>query len=277
MNQTFPLTNQGRKPVALYCLTRRLPISAIVLLSLTILIISGCAKSSLQNRLGLVKDSKSGNLFGSTVEANIVTDSSLFKNRKIKIRIRNTSGDMAFNLNDFSHNLTSNIMAKGYEPVSLNSDDFGLLLDVNVMYSGHIETNLGTEFAFLGAAFGAVRGAQSSSDYGMITGPVAGAAIGSILGSYVTDDTYIIVSSFTFSEIRGGKKKTGKTITFSRSTDPNWDDEDRQEKEEYRTRRYLKNTVESGVAVYGGGTAVSQDEIAQQVRERIVRIMSDMI
>lgn len=244
---------------------------------ITLLSLSGCGKTTLHNQLGLVKDPNSGHLFGSTVESNIITDSSLYKNRKIKIRIRNTSGDTAFDLDDFTRKLERNIAAKGYEPVSPSNDEFGLMLDVNVMYSGHIESNLASEFAFLGASLGAVRGAKSSSDYGRITGPVAGATLASIMGSYLTQDTYIIISAFSFAEIKGGKKKTGKTITFSRSFDPKWDDEDREEKEEWRTRRYLKNVVDNHVAVYGGGTMVSQDEIAQDIRKRIIRIMSDMI
>ncbi|MHA1599057.1 MAG: complement resistance protein TraT [Alphaproteobacteria bacterium] len=250
---------------------------ATLLILGTVLIVTGCAKTGIHNRLGLVKDPNSGFLFGSTVEKNFITDASLFKNRKIKVRTRNTSGDLAFNLNGFSENLKANFANKGYQPVGVNSDDFGLLLDVNIMYSGHAESSLANQFAYLGASVGAIRAAKSKSNYARVTGPIAGATFGSVLGSFITTDTYIIVASVSFAVIKGGKKKTGKTITFSRSYDPKWDDEDRQEKEDRRTRRSLKKVVETGVSVFAGGTSVSQAEISRQVRERIIRILGDII
>ena len=251
-------------------------LAGFALVGMVALGLSGCY-GTVNRNLGLVKDEKTGLMFGSVVEKNIITDASLFKNRKIKIRTRNTSGDQAFDLGTFQRQLETNFAAKGYEPVSATADDFGLLLDVNVMYSGHIETNLSTEFGFLGGALGFVRGAKSSSDYGLITGPVAGATIGAILGSFVTDDTYIIVSQMSLTEIKGGKKKEGKTITFSRSVDPKWDDEERQEKEERLTERRIKASFSTGVSAYAGGHMTSQSEIAGYVRERIIRIMSDII
>jgi len=239
--------------------------------------LASCSKSAVHNALGMVPEEGSRLAFGSAVEKNIITDASLFKNRKIKVRTRNTSGDTAFNLGGFSSRLEDAFTAKGYQPVAQISDDFGLLLDVNVMYSGHISTDLSLQFGFLGGLYGVVRGAQSSSDYGIITGPVAGATIGAILGSFATDDTYIIVAQTSFAEIRGGKKTVGKTITFSRSYDPKWDDEDSADKEERLTARTMRQVVNTGVAVYAGGKSVGQAEIAQHVRQRIVRIMGDII
>lgn len=253
---------------------RTLAVVLLAMFSTTILV--GC-KGTLHNQLGLVKDESSGLMFGSRVERNIIVDSSFFRNKKIKIRTRNTSGDLAFDLSSFNRRIANDFVEKGYDPVSSTSDDFGLLLDINVMYSGHIETSAVNEFAFLGAAVGAVRGAKSSSDYGRVTGPVGGAALGAVIGANITEDTYIIVSRITFSEIKGGKKKTGKTITFSRSFDPKWDEEEREEKEERRSTRGVKKLYASGVAAYGGGANTSQSEIAKQVRERIVRILSNII
>jgi hypothetical protein len=115
-------------------------------------LLAGCAPPT---RLGMVKDPQTGLMFGSQIERNFVTDATFYKNRKIKVRIRNTSGDTAFVLRQFSKNLRAAYAANGYEPTA--DDDFGLLVDVNVRYSGQVQTNLAAEFAFLGGVAGASR------------------------------------------------------------------------------------------------------------------------
>lgn len=224
-------------------------------------------------RMGMVKDPETGLMLGSVIERNLVTDASFFKNRSIKVRTRNTSGDAAFDLGRFSEQLRSAYRSAGYEPTDGNN--FGLLVDVNVMYSGQVQTNLSNEYAFLGAAAGGIAGYRSSATAGTAIGAVAGATLGSIIGSFVTDDTYIIVAQVTVGVVKEPAKRDGKTITFSRGISGNPEDE--EEKEERRQARGLKNAHRTGVAVFAGGRNVRQTEIAGQVRERIVRIVKDII
>ena len=225
-------------------------------------------------RGGMVKDPATGLQFESVVEkdTNIVTDASFYANKKIKVRTRNTSGDTAFDLRQFKDRLRSAYASNGYEPS--NAGDFGLLIDVNVMYSGQIQRNLSNEFGFLGAAGGGVAGAAIGGDaIGAAGGVLAGAVFGSIVGSYVTDDTYIIVLEVTFGvikEIKGSKK----TITFSRSPKYNYEKED---EEINRNKRGFKKTYKSKIAVFAGGRNVPQSRIAEEVRQRIIRIVSDII
>ena len=114
-----------------------------------LVLLVGCAQPS---RMGMVKDPQTGLQFGSVVEKNLVTDASFHENKKIKVRIRNTSGDTAFDLYGFQSHIESAYRQAGYSPTS--GDDFGLLVDVNVMYSGQIQTNLMSQYAFLGASAG---------------------------------------------------------------------------------------------------------------------------
>ena len=53
--------------------------------------------------------------------------------KKVKVRIRNTSGDVAFDLNNFQSQIENAYRDIGYEPTS--EEDFGFLIDVNVKYS----------------------------------------------------------------------------------------------------------------------------------------------
>jgi hypothetical protein len=224
-------------------------------------------------RMGMVKNPQTGLQYGSVVERNLVTDSSFYANKKIKIRIRNTSGDVAFDLGDFSRQLRAAYVANGYTPTQ--GDDFGLLIDVNVMYSGQMQTNLAKEFTFLGAAGGGLSGAAiSNSDaIGTTGGVFAGAVFGNILGSYITDDTYVIVSRVTFAEIKD-KAKSSKSISFSRSPKHRYEEEDR---ESQKSTRGFKNTYSTGVSVFAGGRNVPQSHIAGEVKSRIIRIVSNII
>ncbi len=244
--------------------SRGLLTTTIIALSL-----SACI-SAPPTRLGMVKNPDTGLMIGSNVEKTIITDASFHKNNKIKVRIRNTSGDTAFDLNAFRSTLENAYARAGYEPTS--EGDFGILVDVNVRYSGHIQTNLEASYGFLGAAAGGITGYRSGTSAGTAIGTVAGATLGSILGSFTTDDTYIIITNVTYASIKDSRsKKPAKTVTFSRSTSLY------NEEEENESTRSLKKTITTGVAVYAGGRNTEQSDIAKQVRERIARIVSDII
>ncbi len=245
---------------------RRLALSAVICLSL-----AACAGAiNPPTRMGMVKNPDTGLMYGSVVEKNFVTDPSFYKNRKLKVRIRNTSGDQAFDLDGFRRQIESAYAETGYEPTS--GDDFGILVDVNVRYSGQVQTNLAEEFGFLGAAAGGLAGAhRRDGDLVTVTGAVAGATLGSLLGSFVTDDTYIIVTGVTVGIVGGQAQREGKRITFSRSTDGS------KVSNEDTSRRGLKSTHRTGVSVYAGGRNTRQSVIAGEVRARMVRIIRDII
>jgi|GEM_PF-292266 len=249
------------------------PHSLILSAAIFALTLSGCIGAP-TTRLGMVKqEDGSGLMIGSTVERNIVTDASFHKNKKIKVRIRNTSGDTAFDLHRFRSQIERAYGNIGFEPTA--EDDFGILIDVNVRYSGQIQTNMSAEYGFLGAASGGLAGASigtTRTDAGI--GAVSGATLGSIIGSYVTDDTYIIVTSVTVATVTDrSTSKPSKTITFSRSRQT----DEEQEEDKSRSKRSLKRSIQTGVAVYAGGRNTSQSEISGIVRERIARIVGNII
>ena len=237
-------------------------------------VLAGCANLiNPPSRMGMVKDPDTGLQMGSVVERSIVTDPSFYRNRKIKVRIRNTSGDVAFNLKRFANLINDAYAETGYQPSK--RDDFGLLVDVNVKYSGQIQTNLSTEFGFLGAAAGGLAGAARGEAIAAAAGTIAGATLGAIIGSFITDDTYIIVAEVTFGIVGGTPKRDGKRIRFSRSISGH--PEDAEELEERRKRRGFAKTRQTSIAVFAGGRNVRQAEIAGMVRDRFVRIIRDVI
>lgn len=238
-------------------------LSAIVLA----LTIGGCASPS---RMGMVKDPQTGLQLGSAIERNIFIDPSQFKNRAIKITTRNGSGDQAYQLGAFNGNLKSAFASKGYVPTE--ADSFGIKLDVNVLYSGQIQENMSAQFGFLGGAAGGLSGYRSDSRGSTATGVLVGATIGGILGSFVTRDTYIVVAEVSIGIPDGTSEDGGdkKTITFGSSP---------KMQEEIIPRNYkpFREVKRTKVAVFAGGTNTGQQEISDQVKQRLVRIVSDAI
>jgi hypothetical protein len=138
--------------------------------------------------MGMVVDPATGLQYGSVIEKNLLVDASQFSDKSIKVNIRNTSGDPAFDLHGFRAALENAYRAKGYEPT--RSAEFAILIDINVMYSGQISQNMTNEFGFLGAAGGGVAGAAIGGDTtGAVAGILSGLAIGVIVGSHVSEDT----------------------------------------------------------------------------------------
>lgn len=254
----------------MHAVNARLAFALSLPLVMLVFLPGGCSPTA---RMGMVKDPATGLQFGSVVESSIVTDPSFFRNARIKVRIRNTSGDTAFDLKGFKREIEQAYTATGYAVTVGN--DFGLLLDVNVVYSGQIQSNLQREFGFLGAATGGLAGAAQGDARTIGAGTVAGATLGAIIGSYVTDDTYIIVTRVTFGEVKNASRREGKRVTFSRSISGTF--EDAEEREERQRARGLKRAHTTGISVFAGGRNTPQSEIAGQVRGRIVRIIRDVI
>lgn len=234
-----------------------------------LLLVAGCVGvGAPPARRGMVKDPATGLQMGSNIEKNFVTEASFYSNKRIKVRTRNTSGDPAFDLSSLRGLMEESYRDKGYDPTT--KDDFGLLIDVNVMYSGQVQTHLAKQFTFLGAAAGGITGYRAGGAMGTAIGTIAGATLGNIAGSFVTDDTYIIVARVTFGVVRKGSKPPKKRITFTRSERAgDEEDEDRG--------RGFRRTFTTRVAVFAGGRNTPQWRIAAAVRQRFARIVGDVI
>lgn len=222
-------------------------------------------------RLGMVVDEQSGLMFGSAIEGSLVTDATFYADRTLKVRTRNTSGDSAFNLNGFTNDLEAAYQSKGYTPIS-DGEPFGLMMDINVLYSGQVQTNQAMQFSVVGALLGSTYGGDT--DRGRITATASGAALGNILGQFATDDTYMIIAEVTFGVVKR-HKLSQRRVTFSRSKKLAHIDDPTEDEKVYR--RGFKKTFTTQFTVFAGGRNLSQSAIAEQVRQRAVRIAADFI
>ncbi len=229
-------------------------------------VLSGCV-STIQNDLGMVRDKDTGLAYGSMINGSLMTDPSFYPNKNLKLSIRNTSGDDAFRLGSFRDNIENSYLNKGYGIT--HDSDFGLKVDVNVVYSGQVQTDRMTEYALGGSVAGSFVGTRSKAVDGPSLWSTSGAALGAIMGTYDTEDTYIIGAVITIG-IRDKTRKRRKVITFDRSERiRDYDDDESFGK--WREKATIR------LAVYAGGRNTAQSEIAAEVRRRISNIVGDII
>jgi hypothetical protein len=219
--------------------------------------------------MGMVTDPDSGLRYGSMIERSLLVDASQFKNHRVKITSRNVSGDGAYRLDTLREELASALQAKGYVPD--DADGFGLRYDVNLVYSGHIQRNYANEGAWWGGAAGAVVGANSTRSGSTGAGLLVGATLAGIMGSTVTDDTHMVVVEVTVAVNRNAEQASStKSVTFNSSPTM------KVETTEAGVATF-REVLRTKVAVYAGGRNVSQREIAEGVRRRLLSILRDVI
>lgn len=237
-----------------------------LILLAVVFLASGCAAPS---RMGMVQDSQTGLQFGSVIEKNLFIDASQFKNRTIKVATRNASGDQAFNVGNFVGDINSAFSQKGFLPTQ--SDSFGIKIDINVLYSGQFQSNMQSQFGFLGGAAGGIAGYRSGAVAGTATGMLVGATIGSIIGSNVTDDTYIVIAevSLGVTDNVGASDVNNRSISFGSSP--------KLQEELPKNFTPFREVIKTRIAVYAGGRNASQQQVAVQVKRRLVGIISDSI
>lgn len=238
----------------------------LLFLSLTLLVIA-CAPPQ---RYGMVKQRDTGLMYGAHTSGSFVMDPDQFENNALKVTVRNTSGDTQFTLHSFKKQLEQAYLEKGYRQAQ--GKDFGIKVDVNVTYSGQLSQNAALEYGLIGGVAGGIAGGvmgQSSSNnmINYAVAPITGATAGAILGSYVTDDTYLVVTKVTVGIIRHKVEHKKTTIVFDSSK--------HKERKEPFKRYDAAGTIT--VAVYGGGRNIYQEEIVQEVRKRIKLILQDII
>ena len=248
-------------------------ILTITLLILGTLALASCV-STQKNKYRLVEDEKTGYAYGATKSGEFIADPAMFRNKKLKLRIRNTTGDPALDMYSFRQQLEDAYTSVGYDIT--NGDDFGILLDINVKYFGQVTDMLPAEYTFLGAAAGGVAGSAAGIQHGraadtitgMATGTVIGAALTEILRNYATEETFIIISSVTMATVMPEVVEDERTISFITGK------KIREKKTNFKGFR-SRDTINLGV--YAGGRMAGKGDIINEVRQRHLRILKDII
>ena len=248
-------------------------IFTIALLALGALALAACV-STQKNKYRLVEDEKTGYSYGAVKSGEFIADPAMFRNKKLKLRIRNTTGDSSLDMYSFRQQLEDAYTSVGYDIT--NGDDFGILLDINVKYFGQVTDMLPAEYTFLGAAAGGVAGSAAGIQHGraadtitgMAAGTVIGAALTEILRNYATEETFIIISSVTMATVMPEVVEDERTISFITGK------KIREKKTNFKGFR-SRDTINLGV--YAGGRMAGKGDIIDEVRQRHLRILKDII
>ncbi len=237
----------------------------VAVVVLAVMFMAGCQS---KQRMGMVRDQRTGLLYGSITSSSFVIDPSQFDSPRLKLTIRNTSGDPAVNLKALRKSLEAAYRSKGYKIVAKGK--YCVHLDINLRYSGQMSTDIADDVSLWGAGGGAYLGARmGQSTDSMVMGAASGAAVGAIVGQYATQDTYVMIADVVLSLVDKYARKRSYVIEFG-DTRFKRADEDTG----FTSYRASERTQ---VAVYAGGDSTGQSKIVRGVTLRFKRILEDII
>lgn len=233
-------------------------------------VLAGCQRGSQD---GMVVDAKTNRMYGMRSDASLFTDPALYPNHRLKLSLRNMSGDPVWDLDDTREQLYQGYADKGYE--RSDGNDFGLKMDLNVIRSQQYDSDMMAQFSFLGSTAGAVAGIGAGAIVGGTPGALSGAGFGMAVGAslatlagyFTTDNIYVVVTEATFG-IRRNATKPRRIVTFDGS--PRLEDWEEGRQGFTRTYRVV-------LANYGGGRDISQLEIADDIRKRQLKSLISLI
>lgn len=226
------------------------------------------------NREDMVLDPKTGRMYGMRSDATLFTDPTMYPNRRLKLTLRNMSGDAAWDLDSTREMLYRGFTSKGYE--RSDGSDFGLKLDLNVIRSQQFDRSMTNEYGFLGTAGGGLAGAAAGgaldgaggAGVGAGAGMASGAALGALAGYFSTDSIYVVITEAVFA-VRRNASKPRRVVTFDGSP--------RVEEWEESGYGSFHRVHRVQIANYGGGRGVAQSEIAEDIRGRQIRSLISLI
>jgi len=222
----------------------------------------------------MVVDGKGERMYGMRSDGSVFTDAALYPNRRLKLSVRNLSGDPVWDLDSVREQILQGYLAKGY----LRSDgvDFGLKVDLNVVRSQQFDRDVMAQFALLGAVGTAGAGAGLNASQngpggaagGAAMGLATGATLGAIAGYFVADNIYVVVTEATFA-VRRHATRPRRVVTFDGSP--------RIEEWEESGYGSFAQVHRVTIANYGGGRMVTQQEIADDIRQRQIRSLISLL
>jgi hypothetical protein len=226
-----------------------------------------------RNQGDMVVDPDTNRMYGMRSDGPaIFTDPTLFPNRRLKMTVRNMSGDTVWDLDSTRDRLYRVFLDKGYQ--KSDGEDFGLKIDLNVLRSQQFDRSMLSEYGFLGTLGGGVAGGATAAAIGAnagtgaAVGMAAGASLGAIAGHFTTDSIFVVVTEATFG-IRRDSTRPRRVVTFEGSPRvEEW------EERGYDAFRKVHRVVFSN---YGGGRNLAQKEIADDIRDRQIRSLGSFL
>lgn len=224
-----------------------------------------------------VPKSQQGLMIGSSTSKNLFLDSSQFANRKVKLRLRNSSGDPGINMSRVRGAIEAGLRDAGYQVV--DSEDFGILVDVNMFQLQSAAATRVRDSSGLGTLLGAVAGFEATRrnsnsgvavGSGVILGAVAGYKLEEIIRANSEVTTYVALSDVNIGVVR--RESTAKdSFTIGGNK---YVHKDESESPTFKGFA-LRDTIR--VAVYAGDDFEKRNLTVDAILDRLGRVVSNLI
>lgn len=217
---------------------------------------------------------KQGLQIGSVTSKNLFIDPSQFANRKVKLRLRNSSGDPSLDINKLKSVISNGLVSAGYEIVDR---DFGIVIDVNAyqlqaVATGNVRNNSGIGLVLGGVAGyeGGRRPGGITAGSGAILGAVAGYALEEIIRAQGEYATYLALCDVNIGVVRKEFTKKDRFMIGGNKIEHKEKDE-----EDTFTNFALRDTLK--VAVYAGDRSAPKQATIDALVDRLGRIVANLI
>lgn len=244
---------------------RRQALRAAAGLVLSPLVLVGCAAADYRDP---------GFKIGSAVSRNLFVDSSQFGNRRIKVRLRNSSGDPSVDMARLRADVEGGLRSAGY---AVAENDFGILLDANLYFMNTVATGRQRASNEVGALLGGVAGYELAkgrgglgAGSGAILGAVAGATLQDVLRSHSDYDTYLAVCDVNIGVVRQQSTKRDSFVIGG-----NRFEREREHPDPTFESFAMRETVK--IYVYAGDRRDRRDHVMWAIQERLARVVSNLL
>jgi hypothetical protein len=244
---------------------RRLGAGAIAGLFFSPWMLAGCASSGYREQ-----DFK----LGSAVSRNLFVDSSQFGNRRVKVRLRNSSGDPGVDMARIRGDVESGLRAAGFQ---IAEEDFGIVVDANLYFMNSVALGRQRASNELGVLLGGVAGYELAkgaggigAGSGAVLGAIAGATLQDVLRSHSDYNSYLAVCDVNIGVVRQQSTRRDSFVIGG-----NRFERDREQPDPTFEAFAQRETVK--VYVYAGDRRERRDQVMWAIQERLARVVSNMI
>ena len=211
---------------------------------------------------------------GSATSKNVSVTPEQFANKAVRLRLRNSSGDLDFAPMQLKATIENGLTAAGYKVVNENA---GIILDVNLYFVGNVATGRQQSQNELGALLGAVTGYELTKDAGGISsgsgailGAIAGATLQDVLGSNNEYNTYVVLCDVNIGVVRQENKKRDNFVIGGNRFE-------RESQDDPHTYDSFAIKDKVKVSVYAGDKKENRARVMQAIQERLGRVVANLI
>lgn len=236
-----------------------------LLFALLPLVLAGCAAGSYPANEFRI---------GSVTSKNIFVDASQFANRKVRLRLRNSSGNPSIDIHRIRTTVESGLRSAGY---TLEEQGAGIVMDVNLYFIDSVVEGRRQHSNHLGVLLGAVAGYEANKRPGGM-GPGAGALVGAIAGSTLQEvvranqepDSYVVLADVNLGVIRQESKHRDSFVIGGNPIE-----RDRNDGNGTFESFAMRETVK--VSVFAGDRRENRASVMEAIQDRLARIVANLI